>query len=302
MDERIFARLDALLATRPVVLASVLVTRGAVPRKAGSRMLVWEDGSEFSVGGGLAEARVIDAARSLLHDVRGNTHATLDIDLGGRPESAGICGGRMRVALRRWSGTEDVARIATTAQRLRAGRRMPFTAHDLGVHASDAHADDANAAHTQVLHPDDRLLIVGGGHCSLALFQLAQWLDFDRWVFDPRPHYFTGGDFDGATLLHGDVAQLNRAFGSDRAVHVALLNRDFAGDVAALHVLQHHVPAFLGMMGSRRRIAEVRAAFPADAPFQQRLQAPIGEDIGAHTPHEIAVSILATLVRQRHAD
>ena len=294
MDERIFARLDALLAARPAVLASVLATRGAVPRKAGSRMLVWDDGSAFSVGGGLAEARVMDAARSLLRDMHGDAHATLDIDLSGKPDSVGICGGHMRVALRRWAGAKDKARIAAIAQSLRTGRRTPFTARDLGVQADEVHP--------QTLQPDARLLIVGGGHCSLALFQLAQWLDFDRWVFDPRPHYFSGGDFDGATTLHGDVAQLARAFDSERDVYVALLNRDFGGDVAALHVLQHHAPTFLGMMGSRRRIAEVRAAFPADARFQRRLQAPIGEPIGAHTPHEIAVSILAALVRHRHAN
>lgn len=291
MDERLFSRLDTLLAHGPVVLASVLATRGAVPRDAGSRMLVWQDGTAFSVGGGLAEARVMDAARTLLQHAHASTHATLDIDLSGRPDSAGICGGHMRFALRRWQGDADRQRIATIAATLRAGQRVTLSADDLG--APDATPDN--------LHPDARLLIVGGGHCSLALFQLAQWLEFDRWVFDPRPHYFDGAGFDGATLLHGDYAMLQRAFDSERAVYVALLNRDYGGDVASLHVLQHLQPSFLGMMGSRRRVAQVRAAFPPDAPFQARLQAPIGLEIGAHTPHEIAVSILAQLVAHRAA-
>ena len=76
-----------------------------------------------------------------------------------------------------------------------------------------------------------------------------------------------------------------------------LLNRDYASDVAALAVLCRKPPAFLGMMGSQRRIAEVRAALPAHAQALERLQAPVGLDIEAQSPHEIAVSILAQLDR-----
>ena len=285
MDERFFTRLSILLEHHAVVVASVLDTRGATPRKAGSRMLVTTDSTEFSVGGGLAEARVIDAARTLL--ASDSTGTAFDIDLTGQPESAGICGGRMQFALRRWAGADDLAQAAHIASTLRDGRRVTLDAAALGS------PDD----HRETLQPDPRLLIVGGGHCSLALFELAQALDFDRWVFDPRPHYFGGGAFDGGTLLHGDYALLDTAFDSERPVFACLLNRDYGGDVESLRVLQHRRPAFLGMMGSRRRVAAVRAAFAADA--WPHLHAPIGLPIEAHTPHEIAISILAQLIAER---
>src|SRR5207253_6221112 len=68
VDERLFARLAARLADEPVVVASVVATQGAVPRHRGARMLITREDSEASVGGGMAEARVVAAARTLLDD------------------------------------------------------------------------------------------------------------------------------------------------------------------------------------------------------------------------------------------
>ena len=288
MDERFFTRLSTLLDEGPVVVASVLDTRGATPRKAGSRMLVTARTTEFSVGGGLAEARVIDAALTLLR--HSGAHAQVDIDLTGKPGAAGVCGGRMRIALRRWHGPDDRERAAAIGRELRAGRIVTLPAQVLG----------ADGGEDECLQPDTRLLIVGGGHCSLALVELARFLDFDLWVFDPRPACFADGQFAGTTTRSGGFEELAQAFESQRAVYAVLLNRDYASDVATLHVLQHREPAFLGMMGSRKRIAEVCAAFPQDAPILARLHAPVGLPIAAHTPHEIAVSILAQLIERRH--
>jgi xanthine dehydrogenase accessory factor len=72
--------------------------------------------------------------------------------------------------------------------------------------------------------------------------------------------------------------------------------------VRTLRVLAERPPEFIGMMGSRRRIAEVLRELPAE--HRERLtmlQAPVGVDIGAQTPHEIAVSILAQLIARRAA-
>src|SRR5690242_4630690 len=100
MDERLFARLAALLPQGAVVLASVLDTEGAVPRHRGARMLVTRHMSDGSVGGGLAEARVVTAARALLADA--STSREVVLDLRGKPADVGVCGGTMRIALRRW--------------------------------------------------------------------------------------------------------------------------------------------------------------------------------------------------------
>lgn len=283
MDERLFARLAARLAHRPVVLASVLHTRGATPRLAGSRMLVGLHDSEFSVGGGQAEAQVIAAARALLADAAAATE--LAIDLSGRAGAAGVCGGHMALHLQRWAGAADQARAQTLAAALQRGERVDW--------------QPAPGVAPQRLQPRPRLLIVGGGHCGLALHDAARALDFEAWVQDSRADCFGAGRFAGATVLCGVAALLAQALATPRDVYAVLLNRDYPSDVAALDVLCRQPPAFLGMMGSARRIATVRAALPQHAAALQALHAPIGLDIDAQTPEEIAVSILAQLVQVR---
>jgi xanthine dehydrogenase accessory factor len=288
VDERLFARLAARLAHEPVVLASVTATRGATPRKTGSRMLVARDATEFSVGGGAMEAEVVAAARALLAD--GPATREVPIDLTGRPGALGVCGGTMQVALRRWQGEDDRAFAADIAAQLAQGRPVWAGEEEFGAGAESA-----------ALDPDPRLLIVGAGHCGAALHDLAHHLDWDLWVFDTRTELLDAAVYPHATRRSGGFDALAAAFDSGRAVHAVLLNRDYASDVATLRVLAGRPLAFLGMMGSRRRIGEVLAALePAQREALANLQAPVGLELGAQTPHEIAVSILAQLIRHRH--
>jgi xanthine dehydrogenase accessory factor len=283
MSERLLARLAAWLADGPVVLASVVATRGATPRKRGARMLVTAQASEASIGGGLAEARVLAAARELLA-AAGSTRQ-LEIALDGGPDAAGICGGQMRIALRRWHGEADRLRAAALAAGLARGEPVVLAPGDSG-------ADDP-----ATVVPDPRLLIVGGGHCGRALSAAAAALDFDRWVFDPRRDCLAAVDWDGATLLDGDETALATALDTGRELYAVLLNRDFAADVRSLAVLAQRPPAWLGMMGSRRRIRAVLDALPTHRAALAHLRAPVGIDIGAQTPAEIAISILADLLQ-----
>jgi xanthine dehydrogenase accessory factor len=289
LDERLFARLTVLLSRQPVVLACVVETRGATPRKSGSKMLITAQSCEFSIGGGLAEAQVISAARQMIAQSRSDI--ALRIDLSGKAESAGVCGGSMDLRLRLWHGFVDLTRAVRLAEQLQAGKQVVLNAEDLG-----------GAHEAQTLRPNARLLIVGGGHCSLALNDLARWLEFDIWIFDQRAECFANDQFAGARHLSGEFTELTRALDSERDVYAVLLNRDFSNDVAALQVLCENPPRFLGMLGSRKRIGEVMNALPEYAEALRALHAPIGVSIDAQTPHEIAVSILAELVQERRLD
>lgn len=285
MDEALFAQLADWLRRDAVVVASLLDTNGATPRKRGSRMLIRDDAIAFSIGGGLAEARTIAAARQLLRDAATPT-VRLSIDLGGGPGSAGVCGGRMQLSLRRWAGAADRALAADSAARLAAGHPVTLP-----------HADAGPA-----LQPDPRLLIVGAGHCGVALHAAAQLLDFNIAVFDTRTECFAGAAFAGAEIYCGSYAELARALDTPRAIYAVLLNRDFGADIASLRELCRTTAAFVGMMGSRRRIRQVIEALPEHADALQRLQAPVGLDIGAETPQEIAISILAQLLQRRRRE
>lgn len=284
MDERLFAELARRLRDEAVVVASVTGTLGATPRKRGARMLVCASTTTASIGGGLAEARTIAAARAVLAAPQGEPVA-FDIDLGGGAGAAGICGGRMHLELRRWAGAADRTRAEDAAARLAAGLRVALPPPGAAL----------------PLLPNPRLLIVGAGHCGAALCAAARLLDFDIAVFDTRADCVADAAFAGVRSYSGGYAELGHALDTPRDVYAVLLNRDFGADVATLRELCRRPPAFLGMMGSSRRIRQVIGALPEQVDALQRLQAPIGLDIGAETPQEIAVSILAQLVQVRRS-
>ena len=288
MDERLFSTLARWLSDRAVVVASISSTHGATPRKRASRMLISADALEGSVGGGLAEARVIAKAREMLAAEVDNE--VLAIDLGGGIGSAGICGGRMHMVMRRWSNASQRQRAERIALDLSQGRRVLLDADTLG-----------GGVETQQAIPDVRLLIVGAGHCAAALSELAHRLDFDIHVFDSRAESLMSPSFAHATVHGGEAPDLAQAIDCERDVQAVLLNRNFEADVAALRILGQKPPRFLGMLGSHRRIAEVRRALPDLQDALCDLVAPIGIDIGAETPHEIAISILAQLIEYRRS-
>lgn len=287
MDERLFATLADWLGEAPVVMCSVLDAQGATPRKRGSRMLVRTDDSLGSIGGGLAEARVLERARALLLEDASN-HAMLDIDLGGGVDSAGICGGRMQMGLRRFAGVADCERIAAMASTLKSGQRVSLDADLLGGETAD-----------QMAIPNVRLVIAGAGHCGAALCELAGHLDYEICVFDTRDDLLRTHAFKHACHRSTDLADMHAWLDTRREVQAVLLNRNFEQDVELLRVLCRKPPHFIGMMGSKRRIAEVRRALPQWHQELEALAAPVGIDIDAQTPHEIAISILAQLIAQR---
>ncbi len=275
MSEKVIHTLARWLQHADVVYARVIATRGATPRSQGSCMLISASECAFSVGGGLAEARVVAAARDLAGS--GCAESTLlKVDLSGQLGSAGICGGSMEIKLRRLSA-QDQPSIADLSARLAAGEWIEFDAERIA--------------------PDPRLLVIGAGHCGSALYDLAQHLDFDIVLYDERCELFDASRFPQASFSD----DLGVALDTQRDVYAVLLNRDFAADIAALKVLARRPLRFVGMMGSRKRIQTVRLSLPADDPLALTLVSPVGLEINAETPHEIAVSILAQLIEVRRS-
>ncbi len=288
MDEALFARLTQWLADdRDVVVASVIATHGATPRKRGARMLIDARDSAFSVGGGAMEARVVEAARDMIR-TRAD-QADIRIELNGRAGAAGVCGGGMRVVLRRWQGEAAWQHAQQIASRLAAGESIRLQGEVLGL------LDDQSC----LLQPKARLLILGAGHCGQALAELARFVDFEVWLADSRAECFSPDPQEGVICIGADAIDLRAATDTPRALYLVLLNRDYLADVAALNALNGVRYAFLGMMGSRKRIAQVKKSLPDAAPWLEGMVAPVGVEIGEQTPQEIAVSIVAELIACR---
>ena len=164
---------------------------------------------------------------------------------------------------------------------------------------------------TETFLPKPRLVILGGGHISLPLVEMAAKIGFDPLVYDDRSAFANKARFPLASqVICADFAQLTQHITLLSTDYICVLTRGHQHDILCLKTLfQSSIqPFYLGMIGSKRRIAVVKQQVQqAGAQYTKQLStlhAPIGLSIGAMTPEEIAVSILAQLIekRRKHAD
>jgi xanthine dehydrogenase accessory factor len=153
------------------------------------------------------------------------------------------------------------------------------------------------------IQPLPTLLVIGGGHVGRALVHLAKWLGFRVVVADDRPEFCTPEAVPGADEYRpGPLPDLARTFPFTRETYIVLPTRGMPIDVEALPHLLDVPHAYLGVIGSRRRWAiAVRELEGRGIPraHLERIHAPMGLELNAETPEEIAVSILAEIVMLR---
>jgi xanthine dehydrogenase accessory factor len=145
------------------------------------------------------------------------------------------------------------------------------------------------------------LLIVGAGHIGTACAELGKFLGFRVVVVDDRAELLTRQKLPMADELHaGDMAAELRKLEITPQTHVVLVTRAHTTDAPALREIIDKPAAYIGMLGSKRRVLTVfemlkQEGIPEEA--FQRVHAPIGIPIGAETPQEIAISILAEIIK-----
>ena len=160
-------------------------------------------------------------------------------------------------------------------------------------------------AYLEVHRPVPELIIVGAGHIALPTSRIGAELGFRVWVIDDRPDFATRERFPEAhRVLRADFADPFREVPIHRDTHVLLVTRGHKYDYDCLvKILRHPTrPAYVGMIGSRRRVRATFLQLLDDGIPRERLSdihAPVGLDIGAETPEEIAVAVAAELVKAR---
>ena len=164
---------------------------------------------------------------------------------------------------------------------------------------------DRDHEHIRLLEPftrKERLLILGGGHVGLALAEFAAKTGFSVYVADDRPSFANQLRFPWAEQVFCmDFPAAIQAFQPDTQDYIAILTRGHRHDADCLIALSHcPVPAYLGMIGSRRRVKELKAHLEETEHLShewlESIHTPIGLAIKAVTPEEIAISILAELI------
>lgn len=303
-----------------IVLATVIRTQGSVPREVGAKMIICADSQIVqTIGGGAGEAKVIRQAMTVLTT---GEKQLVEIDLTGQVansstdrltgtvqrQTQGICGGRMQVWLERWFGAAAIEQVQHILDRLQSGQAVTLVTplqSDRSPYLLEDGLMPVQDSFVETLQPPPLLLIVGAGHVGMQLAKVADLIGFQVAVQDDRPEWANAKHYPQASVIAANpIASVLAQFSTHTQLYAALVTRGYTYDLEALSALiQRPIPcAYIGMIGSEKRVRQVfQAIEQAGIPAQKLsgIHAPIGLDIGALTPEEIAVSIAAELILVR---
>lgn len=317
----------------PIALATVIDTWGSAPRKVGAKLAFTAGGAAISgsVSGGCVEGAVIGAGDETLATGRPQL-----LHFGVADEMAwGVglaCGGTIEVfvecldvatcaAARRWIGECASGAIVTVirgpegllGRKLALGRdglivgALGFGLDDAAVrlareaqHSTRRQLSDEVEVFIDVLRPSPTLVVIGGAHVAIPLTQMAKLLGYQTVLIDPRRAFANNTrfpDVDRLISAYPDKALVAEPPGKDTAI--VTLSHDPKIDDPALRVALESDAFYIGALGSRKTTARRRERL-ADMGFtaeqQARIHAPVGLDIGADNPEEIALAIMAEIV------
>ncbi len=305
-------------AGHAVTLVTVVETWGSAPRPPGALLAVRDDGLvSGSVSGGCVEDDLIARTKAALAE-RNSSAATGDapakpsmIAYGVSKEEAarfGLpCGGTLRLVQEPLNDVAWVRELlARTSQHSLVARTLVLAsgAVTLAEAPRGTSMQFDGSTLTTVFGPKWRLLLIGAGQLSRAVAQMAQMLDFEVLVCDPREEYAATLGIPDVRRLPGMPDDVVRELRPDAHTAIVALTHDpKLDDMALLEALKSSA-FYVGALGSRRNQAarKLRLAEHFDMTEAElaRLHGPVGLRLGAKTPAEIAVSILAEIVQVKN--
>lgn len=318
-----------------VGLATVIQTWGSAPRKAGGKMAITPDGKiSGSVSGGCVEGAVFEQAVESISNQQGKL-----LQFGVADETAwevGLaCGGNIRVFVEMLN-QEVYAAISEIIEKDRFGSMgtivsspskalvgLKFVTDKDGLIAGGSHQEAADIAlatmksgksqlieladgselFVEVFLPAPQLVMVGGVHIAVALTQMAKILGYQTIVVDPRRGFGNDERFpDVDKLIQKWPKTAFEEIKINENTAVALLTHDPKIDDPALHAVLNSAAFYVGALGSRKTHGK-RVNRLLEAGYSQeqidKIYGPIGLSINAQTPEEIALSVMAEIVKAR---
>ncbi|MBW2138344.1 MAG: XdhC family protein [Deltaproteobacteria bacterium] len=344
--------IKSLEEKEPVVLATIIVQKGSVPRGKGTQFLIRKDGSFVgTIGGGRLEAQVLEGAKEVFEN---RAPSRLNFVLKGTDveKTDMLCGGDAEVFLEFISAEKDVyipifrraleikergekAIMATVVDpnRWEKGAVPKILVEKSGeVHGSLTGGDGVEEAikgkveeilrmgHGEVLVFKDRegrdleifvepvvseprLFVFGGGHVSEQIVPFAARVGFEVFVIDDRKEFATPERFpEAAQVLKYPFEGVMERLPVDGSSYIVIVTRGHMHDRTVLEQSLRTTAKYIGMIGSRRKRNILYKKLLEEGFTQEdlkRVHAPIGLEIGAETPEEIAVSIVAELIKVR---
>ncbi|MBL4916250.1 XdhC family protein [Szabonella alba] len=315
--------LDWHRAGQGAVLATVIETWGSAPRPVGSQLAISGDGRMMgSVSGGCVEGAVVTEALEALADGRPRV-----LSFGVADEEAfavGLaCGGRISVLVEPVGAGPDalpealladlvaarakgravalLTRPGTGERRLTTGEGDPLAGVIDARMRADRSGLEEDGWFIAIHNPPLRMIVVGAVHIAQPLLPMARACGYAPVLIDPRGAFGSAARFPGETIMDDWPDEAMAALAPDARTAVVTLTHDPKLDDPALIAALASPAFYIGCLGSTRthakRLLRLREAGIDDAAIA-RLHAPVGLDIGAKSPAEIAVSIMAQITQR----
>jgi xanthine dehydrogenase accessory factor len=318
------------------ILATIIRTEGSTPRDLGTQMLVMDTSQTIgTIGGGAAEKQITHKALALLTDHREVSaeiyHQVINQET--QPDSFSVCGAAMDVLLEPvqdkpfWQFVHDLQKSGSGSDAVLVTSLAPPYSRSIldsdgnlllgepqkelssaerrqdilsGKSAKVIGNSDENRWFVEPLLKTERLLILGAGHVAREVAFYAKALDFQVTVIDDRatfalPEFFTGAH----SVICSDFAQGIKNYTPSHDTYVVIATRSHPTDAECLEEILNFRTKYVGMLGSTKKISAIANYLQEKGYSPQslaRLKAPIGLDIHAQTPSEIAISILAEII------
>ena len=328
----LFQKIHAALSLgEGVVLMSIIASSGSTPRGSGAKMALFENGDTVgTIGGGAVEYESLKLARQALVSRRAFTHGfslthneTADIGM--------ICGGEVTVYFQYLAGLDAARLVARILESFDSHVRSWLitritdgTVRSMAVYAAgELYPEDAFSTsdvlpllkpravlrtgdvtyYAEPLSTPETVYVFGGGHVSKELVPVLAHVGFSCVVFEDRPQFADISLFPGVLrTLEGDFTNIARDISVTGDDYCVIMTRGHEYDYELLAQVLRTDAVYIGVIGSRRKIAATNARLiEAGLPEAElsRIHTPIGLPIGAQTPAEIAISIAAELIGVR---
>jgi xanthine dehydrogenase accessory factor len=309
------AAADAAERGTIAALATVARKRGSLPLADDAKMLVTATGERMgTVGGGCVEAEVTAQALATVSAGKPSiVRHTLNADLAG---DVGLsCGGTVELFLEPLVALDAMAQLYREVGESIERRRQitivtsldwsagPLKAIQEGAVRRSAFVDDRTATFVEPVPRAPRVVVFGAGHVGAEIARIASGAGFHVVSIDDRAEFANRDRVPwAAEVIAEDFGLVLDRLVFEADDYVIAATRGHASDAMIIQRSAGSGAGYVGMLGSKRKLAVVRHALeragvaPKDL---DRVRCPIGEDIGADTPAEIAVSVVAELIRAR---
>ena len=293
---------------RRIALATVISTWGSSPRPVGGQMAIDEKGEIIgSVSGGCIEGAVISEGINSINDgkLRIKDYG-ISNDLAW--EIGLACGGELKVLIQPLDLEDKIVYLIVDKIKRREIVKLRIDCSTGSKKIDDtlenqiSHFDSSKNEFIHIIDPKPRLFIIGAVHIAQALVSLANIADYEIILIDPRDHFATKDRFPNCKIINEWPDEALSKFHLDKSSHLVTLTHDpKIDDLALIYCLKENF-GYIGSLGSKKTHNK-RYDRLLEKGFNEielsKIHAPIGLNINAKTPAEIATSILAEIINYR---